>query len=66
MQCEEQFNLVDDIVGDAFWVNVTYDELQDFDAEELSNEKAQKFYQLLKEINISLFEGLLTLCYQCA
>lgn len=45
------------MVGDAFWVNVAYDKLQDFDAEELSRKKAQEFYQLLKEINTSLLGG---------
>ena len=45
------------MVSDAFGVNVAYDEPEDFDAEELPNENAQKFYQLLKEINIPLFEG---------
>lgn len=57
MKYLEQFNLVDDMVGDALGVIVTYDEPQDFDAEELPNEKTQKFYQLLKERNIPLFEG---------
>lgn len=47
---------MDDTVGDNFGVNVTYDEHQDFDREELLNEKVQKF-QLLKEINMPLFEG---------
>ena len=45
------------MVSDALGVNVGYDEPEDFDAEELPNEKAQRFYQLLKEINIPLFEG---------
>lgn len=45
------------MVSDALWVNVTYDKLQDFDADELLNEKTQKFYQLFKEINIPLFKG---------
>lgn len=44
----EKFNLVDDMISDSIGVNVTYDEPQDFDAEELSNEKALKFYQMLK------------------
>ena len=44
MQYKEQFNLIDEMVGDAFEVNVAYDELQDFDVEELLNKKAQKFY----------------------
>lgn len=42
-------------------MNVTYDEQQDFDGEELSNEKVQKFYQLLKEMNTPLFEGFVIL-----
>lgn len=39
MQYEEQFNVKDEIIGDIFGVNLPYDELQDFDTEELSNEK---------------------------
>ena len=57
MQCQEQFNLVEDMVSDALGVNVAYDEPQDFDVEEIPNEKPQKSYQLLKERNIPLFEG---------
>ncbi|XP_058739830.1 uncharacterized protein LOC131612031 [Vicia villosa] len=57
MQCQEQFNLVEEMFTDALGVNVAYDEPQDLDGEELPNEKAQRFYQLLKEINIPLFEG---------
>ncbi|XP_058752188.1 uncharacterized protein LOC131625341 [Vicia villosa] len=57
MQCQEQFNLVEEMFTDALGVNVAYDEPQDIDGEELPNEKAQRFYQLLKEINIPLFEG---------
>ncbi|KAI5446122.1 hypothetical protein KIW84_014103 [Lathyrus oleraceus] len=45
------------MLSDAFEVNVAYDEHQDFDEEELLNEKVQKFYPLLKEINTLLFEG---------
>lgn len=52
------------MVGDAFGVNMTYDEPEDFDGEELSNEKAQRFYQLLKEMNTLLFEGS-SQNYQC-
>ena len=55
---DEQFNIIDEMVRDAFEVNVTYDKPKDFDGEELSNEEAQRFYQLLKEMNILLFEGL--------
>jgi hypothetical protein len=57
MEHREEFSLISDMVGDAFGVNVTYDEPQDFDQEELPNEEAQKFYQLLKEMNTSLFGG---------
>lgn len=31
MQYKEHFNLIDDMVGDACGVNVTYEELQGFD-----------------------------------
>ncbi|CAK8564730.1 unnamed protein product [Lathyrus sativus] len=57
MEFDEQFNLIYEMVGNAFGVNVTYDEPQDFDGEELPNEEAQRFYQLLKEMNTPLFEG---------
>ncbi|CAK8576088.1 unnamed protein product [Lathyrus sativus] len=57
MEYEEQFNLHDDMIGDALGVNMAYNEQQDSDGEELPNEKAQNFYQLLKEINTPLFEG---------
>ncbi|KAI5405777.1 hypothetical protein KIW84_052518 [Lathyrus oleraceus] len=45
------------MVNDALGMNVTCDEPQDFDADELPNEKEKNFYQLLKERNIPLFEG---------
>lgn len=57
MKYDEQFNLIDEMVGGAFGVNMTYNEPEDFDGEKLSNEEAQRFYQLLKEMNMSLFEG---------
>ncbi|CAK8532116.1 unnamed protein product [Lathyrus sativus] len=57
MEFDEKFNLIDEMVGNAFGVNVTYDEPQDFDGEELPNEEVQRFYQLLKEMNTLLFEG---------
>lgn len=44
----KQFNQINKMVGNTFGVNVTYDEPQDFDGEELPNEEAQRFYQLLK------------------
>lgn len=44
MKYKEQFNRIIDMVGDAFFVNVFFDEPQDFDSEELLNEKAQIFY----------------------
>ncbi|CAK8573538.1 unnamed protein product [Lathyrus sativus] len=47
------------MVGDAFGVNVTYDEPEDFDGEEFPNEEAQIFCQLLNEMNTPLFEGSL-------
>lgn len=46
------------MIGYALGVNVTYDKQQDNDEEEFPNEKAQNFYNLLKEINMPLFEGL--------
>lgn len=46
------------MVDNAFRVNVTYDKPQDFDGKELSNEEVQRFYQLLKEMNTPLYEGL--------
>lgn len=61
MEYDEQFNLIDEMVGDAFQVNVTYDEPEDFDGEELPNEEAHKVYQLLKKMNTQLFEGSLDL-----
>ena len=57
MEYEENFNLISEMVEDAFGVNVTYDEPGDFDGEEFPNEEAQRFYQLLNEMNTSLFEG---------
>ncbi|XP_058767341.1 uncharacterized protein LOC131641034 [Vicia villosa] len=57
MEYEENFNLICDMVEDAFGVNVTYDEPEDFGGEELPNEEAQKFYQLLNEMNTPLFDG---------
>ncbi|CAL5186153.1 unnamed protein product [Lathyrus oleraceus] len=57
MEYDEKFNLIDEMVGDAFRVNVTYDVPEDFDGEELSNKEAQRFYQLLKEMNMLLFKG---------
>ena len=57
MEHGENFNLINEMVGDAFGVNVTYDEPEDFDGEELPNEEAQRFYQLLNEMNTPLFEG---------
>lgn len=44
-----QFNIIEDMVSDAFVVNVFFGEPQDFDIKEFLNEKAQTFYQLLKK-----------------
>ena len=57
MEYVENFNLIGEMVGNALGVNVIYDEPEDFDGEELSNEEAERFYQLLNEMNMSLFEG---------
>src|ERR1043165_7077579 len=57
MEYEENFNLIGEMVEEAFGVNVTYDKPRDFDREELPNEEAQRFYQLLNEMNTSLFDG---------
>ncbi|XP_058784597.1 uncharacterized protein LOC131659423 [Vicia villosa] len=57
MEYEENFNMIGEMVEDAFGVNVAYDQPEDFDGEELPNEEAQRFYQLLNEMNIPLFEG---------
>src|SRR3954470_6591893 len=57
VEYEENFNLIGDMVEDAFGVNVTYDEPEDFGGEEMPNEEAQKFYQLLNEMNTPLFGG---------
>lgn len=48
VEYDEQFNLIDEMIRDAFRVNVTYDEPEDFDGEELSNEEAQRSCQLLR------------------
>ncbi|KAK2445148.1 hypothetical protein QL285_016112 [Trifolium repens] len=55
----EQFNLIDDMVGDALGVNMDYGEDEDDDVfeEQVPNEKAQKFYEMLREMNTPLFEG---------
>ncbi|CAK8534646.1 unnamed protein product [Lathyrus sativus] len=58
MEYEKKFYLTSEMVGDAFSVNMTYDEPEDFDGEGLSNEEAQRFYQLLNEMNTPLFKGL--------
>ncbi|CAL5194173.1 unnamed protein product [Lathyrus oleraceus] len=39
MEYDKQFNMIDEMVGNAFGVNVTYDEPKDFDGEELSDEE---------------------------
>lgn len=57
MEYVENFNLIGEMVDDALGVNVTYYEPGDFDGEELPNEEAQIFYQLLNEMNTPLFEG---------
>lgn len=44
MEFDEQFNLINEMVDDAFGVNMTYDEPEDFDGEVLLNEEAQILY----------------------
>ncbi|KAI5412579.1 hypothetical protein KIW84_057298 [Lathyrus oleraceus] len=39
MEYDEQFNMIDEMVGDAFGVNVTYDEPGDFYGEEFPNDE---------------------------
>ncbi|KAK2429708.1 hypothetical protein QL285_028127 [Trifolium repens] len=47
------------MVGDALGVNIDYgeDEYDDVFEEQVPNEKAQKFYEMLREMNTPLFEG---------
>ena len=45
MEFEENINQIGEMVEDAFGVNVTYDQPEDFDREELLNKEAQRFYQ---------------------
>lgn len=42
MKYEENFNIIDDMVSDAFGINMSYDEFQDFDAEELIRMRKRK------------------------
>lgn len=54
----EQFNMMDDMVADALGVELSYgDDVEDDQEEQLPNEKAQRFYQLLSECNTPLYEG---------
>lgn len=46
------------MVGDAFEVNVSYDELQGFNGGRVAELGSVNFYQMLKEMNILLFKGL--------
>ncbi|CAK8576488.1 unnamed protein product [Lathyrus sativus] len=40
MEHGENFNMISEMMGDNFGVNLTCDKLADFDGEELSNEEA--------------------------
>ena len=53
----EQIELMQDMVCDALGVNVSFEEPQYDDTDELPNETAQRFYNLLLETNKPLFEG---------
>ncbi|CAK8542000.1 unnamed protein product [Lathyrus sativus] len=48
MEYDGQFNLIGEMVGDAFGVIATYDESEDFEGEKLPNEETQNFHHLLK------------------
>jgi len=53
----EQFNVMNDMVVDALGVELSYnDDVEDEQGEEPPNEQAQRFYQLLSECNVPLFE----------
>jgi len=58
MECEN-FGLMEDMVGDALGVNLSYNE--GGEEETILNEKALKFYKMMKEVNKPLFEGLLAI-----
>ena len=54
----EQFNMMNDMVADALGVELSYnDDVEDEQGEEPPNEQAQRFYQLLSECNVPLFDG---------
>ncbi|XP_024634536.1 uncharacterized protein [Medicago truncatula] len=53
-QCEN-FGLMEDMVGDALGVNLSYNE--GIEEEIIPNEKALKFYSMMKKVNEPLFEG---------
>ena len=54
----EQFNMMNDMVDDALGVELSYnDDVEDEQGEQPLNEEAQRFYQLLSECNVPLFEG---------
>jgi hypothetical protein len=53
----EQFNMMNDMVADALGVELSYnDDVEDEQGEQPPNEEAQRFYQLLSECNVPLFE----------
>ena len=54
MECEN-FGVMEDMVGDALGVNLSYNE--GGEEEIIPNEKALKFYKMMKEVNKPLFEG---------
>jgi len=54
MECEN-FGVMEDMVGDALGVNLSYNE--GGEEETIPNEKALKFYKMMKEVNKPLFEG---------
>ncbi|XP_024634618.1 uncharacterized protein [Medicago truncatula] len=54
MECEN-FGVMEDMVGDAVGVNLSYNE--GGEEETIPNEKALKFYKMMQEVNKPLFEG---------
>ncbi|XP_024639923.1 uncharacterized protein [Medicago truncatula] len=55
---DEQFNMMNDMVADALGMELSYNnDVEDEQGEQPPNEQAQRFYELLNECNVPLFEG---------
>lgn len=57
VQNNQEFETMTDMISNALGVNVSFNEPQYDDTDQLPNEQAQRFYCLLKETNTPLFEG---------